>query len=201
MSELAAVLRFLSVLSVHASFAASFQPTSLDGPALHTSSSGAPPRSVSSLASRRVAFGRSKRMLIRPGLSDVTRTELIALGMISSSSAPAGRRDRRAFPKLCEPPQEQKPFLLQALDDILDYLTNMGGYTGFTEEQLKGGESAQSGRRLSETDLEKFGQAKQGLNDSTINAFIATLIIFPLAALLLAAKIFGPPALFNFPTS
>eukprot|EP00965_Chrysotila_dentata_P190942 6174215-Pleurochrysis_carterae.AAC.1 len=59
----------------------------------------------------------------------------------------------------------------------------------------------QSGRRLSETDLEKFGQAKQGLNDSTINAFIATLIIFPLAALLLAAKIFGPPALFNFPTS
>ena len=55
------------------------------------------------------------------------------------------------------------------IDDVLDYLTNMGGYTGFTEEQLKSGES------LTDADVEDFG--KQRETDSTVTTIFVLLLI------------------------
>ena len=41
---------------------------------------------------------------------------------------------------------ERKQGILGAWEDVLDYLTNMGGYTGFTEEELKGLQGQKAGK-------------------------------------------------------
>ena len=47
-------------------------------------------------------------------------------------------------------------------DDVLDYLTNMGGYTGFSEEQLKSGGAKQVEQNLADrTPLDDFGQPRE----------------------------------------
>ena len=73
--------------------------------------------------------------------ADALTTRGIALTGITSTSRRAptlhhASSRRRAFVVL----SAKKRFILfQIIDDVLDYLTNMGGYTGFTEEELKGG--------------------------------------------------------------
>ena len=55
------------------------------------------------------------------------------------------------------------------VDDVLDYLTNKGGYTGFTEEQLK------SGKSLTEDDVANFGKELE--TDETITTVFVLLLI------------------------
>lgn len=58
------------------------------------------------------------------------------------------------------------------VDDVLDYLTNKGGYIGFTEEQLKGDVP------LTEADTENFGQELQE-NETVTTVFVIVLILVP----------------------
>ena len=55
------------------------------------------------------------------------------------------------------------------VDGVLDYLTNKGGYTGFTEEQLK------SGKSLTEDDVANFGKELE--TDETITTVFVLLLI------------------------
>ena len=58
------------------------------------------------------------------------------------------------------------------MDDVLDYLTNKGGYVGFTEEQLKGD------RALTEADVENFGVELE-TDDTVTTVFVLLLIATP----------------------
>ena len=80
-------------------------------------------------------------------------------------------------------------------DDILDYLTNMGGYTGFTEQQLKGETSS-----LNEVDMERWGQPKTDIDENVTTAFVVILALFPLVLGYIGIKVFGAPQLFTFPS-
>ena len=82
-----------------------------------------------------------------------------------------------------------------AWEDVLDYLTNMGGYTGFTEEELKSGQA-----QLNEKDMKDFGRPSEVNNDVT-TAFVLALIAFPSLVGFIGIKIFGAPAIFTFPTN
>ena len=86
----------------------------------------------------------------------------------------------------------RKGGILGAVDDILDYLTNMGGYTGFTEDELKGGKS------LNERDMSDFGKPTEDLDDRVTTAFVILLIAFPSVLGLIAIKLFGTPAFFTY---
>ena len=87
---------------------------------------------------------------------------------------------------------QRKGGLLGAVDDILDYLTNMGGYTGFTEDELKGGNVD-----LNRRDMSEFGRPTEVDNNVT-TAFVIALIAFPSIVGLIAVSIYGAPAIFTF---
>ena len=53
-----------------------------------------------------------------------------------------------------------------------DQLTNMGGYTGFTEDQLKGDQ------QLTEADVENFG-VERATDDTVTTVFVLLLIATP----------------------
>lgn len=76
----------------------------------------------------------------------------------SSSSQPLLRA--RASPAIAKIP---------IVDDVLDYLTNMGGYTGFTEDQLKGG------KQLTQEDVKDFGVERE--TDETVTTIFVILLI------------------------
>ena len=78
---------------------------------------------------------------------------------------------------------------LKAWEDVLDYLTNMGGYTGFTEGELKGG-------KIDEARVESFGRPQGDASETTTTVFVSLLIALPISALFLAIALFGPPSLF-----
>ena len=58
------------------------------------------------------------------------------------------------------PPPKRIPLV----DDVLDWLSDKGGYTGFTEEQLRSGED------LREVDMESFGEGTK-VDNATTDAF------------------------------
>jgi hypothetical protein len=67
-----------------------------------------------------------------------------------------------------------RPVLMRnPIDDVVNYLTNMGGYTGFTEGQLKG-ETA-----LTDADVEDFGK-QTATNDTVTTVFVLLLLATPL---------------------
>ena len=92
---------------------------------------------------------------------------------------------------------EGRKGVLGAWEDILDYLTNQGGYTGFTEGELKG-DNAQS--RLNERDMSTFGAPKEGLDENVTNVFVISLIALGPILLLIGISIFGAPQIFTFAT-
>ena len=55
------------------------------------------------------------------------------------------------------PPPKRIPLV----DDVLDWLSDKGGYTGFTEEQLRSGED------LRNVDMESFGEGTKVDNATT----------------------------------
>ena len=59
------------------------------------------------------------------------------------------------------------------LDDVLDYLTNMGGYNGFTEEELKMG-----GDSLDRVDMDEFGRELE-TDDTVTTVFIIVFLFVP----------------------
>ena len=71
----------------------------------------------------------------------------------------------------------------------------MGGYTGFTEEQLKGEASS-----LNEVDMERWGQPKTDIDENVTTAFVVILTLFPLVLGYIGIKVFGAPQLFTFPS-
>ena len=80
---------------------------------------------------------------------------------------------------------------------MLDYLTNMGGYTGFTEGQLKGDGASDE---LERQDISDFGQPTElgEGGEATTTIFVLLLILFPSTLGIIGIKIFGPPAIFTF---
>mmetsp|Transcript_43445 Transcript_43445/g.114837 ORF Transcript_43445/g.114837 Transcript_43445/m.114837 type:complete len:141 (+) Transcript_43445:21-443(+) len=99
----------------------------------------------------------------------------------------------RAVALASQQPQRQGG-ILGAWEDVLDYLTNMGGYTGFTEEELKSLQA--DGRELQQRDMEDFGKPTEGLNETTTSAFVILLILLGPGLMLLSVAIYGPPAFF-----
>ena len=93
---------------------------------------------------------------------------------------------------------KKKFILFQIIDDVLDYLTNMGGYTGFTEEELKGGEGVAAD--LDNKDMDTFGQPTTGLDDNVTSGFVILLILFPSTLMFIGIQLFGVPSLFTFAT-
>ena len=71
------------------------------------------------------------------------------------------------------------------VDDVLDWLTDKGGYTGFTEEQLRSGEDLRE-----RVDMESFGEGTQVDNAAT-DFFIVALILLPFVAIVIATQVFG----------
>lgn len=125
-----------------------------------------------------------------PGLSPhIGHPRALALRSVRLT-APSG-------PRLCS--RKRNP-VLEAVDDILTYLTNMGGYTGFTESDLKGdGSSSAPPPELNQkTDLREFGERRAVTSESTITAFVMLLILFPSALGFLFIQLYGAPALFTF---
>jgi hypothetical protein len=72
---------------------------------------------------------------------------------------------------------------IPVLDDVLDYLTNMGGYTGFSEQDLKEG-----GGRLDQVDMETFGKDIE-TNDAVTTVFVLVLIAVPFIVGAIAFKL------------
>ena len=100
------------------------------------------------------------------------------------------RAPRCAAPALMN--TQRKGGLMGAVDDVLDYLTNMGGYTGFTESELK------AGGNIGERDMTNFGKPTEGIDDNITTAFVILLIAFPSILGLIAVKLYGTPAIFTF---
>ena len=129
----------------------------------------------------------------RPALSVRAATSGIGhLGSASGSScgslcvgAPGGSRRARTIVLA-----EKKFILFQIIDDILDYLTNMGGYTGFTEEMLKSDSAAAD---LNEVDMTDFGRpkAQDDTANRTTDILVILLIVGPLLGLFAAGLKFG----------
>ena len=85
--------------------------------------------------------------------------------------------------------KRQKKFILfQIIDDVLDYLTDMGGYTGFTEEELKTGADLQA---VSSSDKFMRPKEEDEQTKATTDVFVVLLIAVPLIGLGAAAAIFG----------
>lgn len=70
----------------------------------------------------------------------------------------------------------------------------------FTEEELKGtlGEAA---GKIDQRKMDSFGKAKEGIDETTTTAFVVLLIVFPSALGFLGIALFGPPAIFSFPST
>ena len=68
--------------------------------------------------------------------------------------------------------QQQPLMRVPIVDDVLDYLTNMGGYTGFTEGQLKGETP------ITAKDMENFGKETE-TDDTVTTVFVLVLIATP----------------------
>ncbi|KAL1504917.1 hypothetical protein AB1Y20_008684 [Prymnesium parvum] len=114
--------------------------------------------------------------------------------------SPRARLHQRAAGLLLRQASE-KEGLLAVWEDVLDYLTNMGGYTGFTEEELKGGLGAaeppgQISERLKEKDMQAFGRPTEGINSTTTTIFVILLILLGPGLMLLSIAVYGPPAFF-----
>ena len=80
---------------------------------------------------------------------------------------------------------------LPIVDDVLDYLTNMGGYTGFTEEELKGDRVA----NLTNRDMSEFGVEAE--TDSTVTTVFVLLLIatpFIVGAIGFSLGVFAMPS-------
>ena len=85
--------------------------------------------------------------------------------------------------------KRQKKFILfQIIDDVLDYLTDMGGYTGFTEEELKTGADLDA---VSSSDKFMRPKEEDAQTKATTDVFVVLLIAVPLIGLGAAAAIFG----------
>ena len=85
--------------------------------------------------------------------------------------------------------KRQKKFILfQIIDDVLDYLTDMGGYTGFTEEELKMGADLDA---VSSSDQFMRPKEEDAQTKATTDVFVVLLIAVPLIGLGAAAAIFG----------
>jgi hypothetical protein len=95
---------------------------------------------------------------------------------------------------------QRKGGLIGVVDDILDFVSDLGGYNGFTEGELKGEEGDLDVERLAERDMSSFGAPTEGLNDNVTSAFVVLLIIFPLAVLAIGINVFGVPSIFTFAT-
>ena len=94
-----------------------------------------------------------------------------------------------AGPRMESEGEGKKKFILfQIIDDVLDYLTDMGGYTGFTEEELKMGADLDA-----VSSSETFMRPKQedAQTKATTDVFVALLIVVPLIGLGAGAAIFG----------
>lgn len=61
---------------------------------------------------------------------------------------------------------------IPVVDDVLDYLTNMGGYVGFTEDDLKGG------KQLPLKVSDDFGKERE-TDDTVTTVFVLLLIATP----------------------
>ena len=83
-------------------------------------------------------------------------------------------------------------------------LLSQGGYTGFTEEELKGvqGGAADADALERKVSNDSFMRPKEQdeASKQTTDVFVTALIIFPLALLVVGAAVFGAPAIFTFAT-
>ena len=96
---------------------------------------------------------------------------------------------------------QRKGGILGAVDDVLDYLTDMGGYTGFQEGELKGDDMGDGEMKsLDNRDMSSFGETTEGINDNTTSAFVLLLIVFPSILMFIGIQIFGAPSIFTFAT-
>ena len=78
------------------------------------------------------------------------------------------------------PPPKRIPLV----DDVLDWLSDKGGYTGFTEEQLRSGEDLRE-----QVDMESFGEGTK-VDNATTDAFVVFLVLLPLIVIFGAVKVF-----------
>ena len=70
------------------------------------------------------------------------------------------------------------------VDDVLDWLSDKGGYTGFTEEQLRSGEDLRE-----QVDMDSFGEGTK-VDNATTDAFVIFLVLLPLIVIVGAVKVF-----------
>ena len=97
---------------------------------------------------------------------------LLCVGCTAFQSS-LGRHDVSRRRQLTQRPLLKRPLMrIPIVDDVLDYLTNQGGYTGFTEAQLKGD------RPLTEADTENFGK-ELATDDRVTTAFVLLLLATP----------------------
>lgn len=142
------------------------------------------------LAARHIARGGSARGPVAVAVWSTSSSAYARVARVRgplASSSGGGGGDERAP-------------IVRIVDDVLDYLTNMGGYTGFTEEELKGS-AGEAGGRITERKMESFGKAKEGIDETTTTVFVTLLILFPSALLFLGIFLYGPPAIFTFATN
>ena len=78
----------------------------------------------------------------------------------------------------------EPPKRIPLVDDVLDWLSDKGGYTGFTEEQLRSGEDLRES-----TDMESFGEGTK-VDNATTDAFVIFLVLLPLIVIVGAVKVF-----------
>ena len=73
----------------------------------------------------------------------------------------------------------------------------MGGYTGFTEDMLKGDGTE---LELKQKDMSDFGKPTDlgAGGETTTSAFVLLLILFPSTLGIIGVKLFGAPAIFTF---
>ena len=78
----------------------------------------------------------------------------------------------------------EPPKRIPLVDDVLDWLSDKGGYTGFTEEQLRSGEDLRES-----TDMDSFGEGTK-VDNATTDAFVIFLVLLPLIVIFGAVKVF-----------
>ncbi len=93
------------------------------------------------------------------------------------------------------------PTMRNPVDDVLDFLSDMGGYNGFTEAELRDFAADETAdeldKRLAARSLDSFGE-KVPTDERVTNAFVLLLIAFPLVSLYVGATVVGVPSLFKF---
>ena len=78
----------------------------------------------------------------------------------------------------------EAPKRIPLVDDVLDWLSDKGGYTGFTEEQLRSGEDLRE-----QVDMDSFGEGTK-VDNATTDAFVIFLVLLPLIVIFGAVKVF-----------